>query len=119
MFRISEMFRASRLALAACLLGLSLLGGCSLFESEPEGPALPPDMARRADGKTATAWPTSLSRDEALKRIQRLIPAYAKDRAGWAGDQANIKTLAEVSVEEVPRFSTASGDCPGLTMATV
>ena len=31
-------------------------------------------------------------------------------RAGWAGDQANIKTLAEVSVEEVPRFSTASGE---------
>ncbi len=70
----------------ASLLGLSLLGACSLFESEPEGPALPPDMARRADGKTATAWPTSLPRDEAIKRIQRLIPAYAKDRSGWAGD---------------------------------
>ena len=34
----------------------------------------------------------------------------ASGRAGWAGDQANIKTLAEVSVEEVPRFSTASGE---------
>ncbi|MCK6391477.1 MAG: DUF1615 domain-containing protein [Azonexus sp.] len=76
----------TRRALAACLLGVSLLAGCSLFESEPEGPALPPDMARRADGKTATAWPNSLPRDEALKRIQRLIPAYAKDRSGWAGD---------------------------------
>ncbi|MBU0948668.1 MAG: DNA repair protein RadA, partial [Gammaproteobacteria bacterium] len=31
-------------------------------------------------------------------------------RAGWAGEQANIRTLAEVSVEEVPRFSTASGE---------
>jgi len=25
-------------------------------------------------------------------------------RAGWTGQQAQIKTLAEVSVEEIPRF---------------
>ncbi len=31
-------------------------------------------------------------------------------RTGWAGQQAQIKTLAEVSVEEVPRFSTASSE---------
>ncbi|WP_263260233.1 DNA repair protein RadA [Pseudomonas sp. RIT-PI-S] len=29
-------------------------------------------------------------------------------RTGWAGEQATVKTLAEVSVEEIPRFSTAS-----------
>ncbi|MEB6587791.1 MULTISPECIES: DNA repair protein RadA [Pseudomonas] len=29
-------------------------------------------------------------------------------RAGWAGQQAQIKTLAEVSVEEIPRFTTSS-----------
>ena len=37
------------------LLLVSLASGCSLFENEQEGPALPPDMARRADGKTASA----------------------------------------------------------------
>ena len=36
--------------------------------------------------------------------------ATPSGRTGWAGDQAQIKTLAEVSVEEVPRFSTASGE---------
>ncbi|WP_040261643.1 MULTISPECIES: DNA repair protein RadA [Pseudomonas] len=29
-------------------------------------------------------------------------------RTGWAGEQATLKTLAEVSVEEIPRFSTVS-----------
>ncbi len=29
-------------------------------------------------------------------------------RTGWAGQQAQIKTLAEVSVEEIPRFTTSS-----------
>jgi DNA repair protein RadA/Sms len=36
--------------------------------------------------------------------------AAPSGRTGWAGQQAQIKTLAEVSVEEVPRFSTASGE---------
>ena len=41
----------------ASLLGLSLLGACSLFESEPEGPALPPDMAAiDPDGKLKPQW---------------------------------------------------------------
>src|SRR5690606_32214428 len=31
-------------------------------------------------------------------------------RSGWAGDWAQLKTLAEVSVEEVPRFSTGSSE---------
>lgn len=31
-------------------------------------------------------------------------------RGGWAGQQANLKTLAEVSVEEMPRFSTYSSE---------
>ncbi len=31
-------------------------------------------------------------------------------RGGWAGQQTQIKTLAEVSVEEMPRFSTASNE---------
>ena len=31
-------------------------------------------------------------------------------RAGWAGDQTELKTLAQVSVEEVPRFSTHSSE---------
>ena len=44
-----------------------------------------------------------------VETVVEATPA-ASGRAGWAGDQANIKTLAEVSVEEVPRFSTASGE---------
>ncbi|UIP86569.1 DNA repair protein RadA [Pseudomonas phenolilytica] len=44
-----------------------------------------------------------------VETVVEAAPA-ASGRAGWAGDQANIKTLAEVSVEEVPRFSTASGE---------
>ena len=31
-------------------------------------------------------------------------------RGGWAGQQANLKTLAEVSVEETPRFSAHSSE---------
>lgn len=29
---------------------------------------------------------------------------------GWAGQQAQLKTLAEVSIEEIPRFSTCSSE---------
>ncbi|MBU2321522.1 MAG: AAA family ATPase, partial [Gammaproteobacteria bacterium] len=36
--------------------------------------------------------------------------ATPSGRTGWAGQQAQLKTLAEVSVEEMPRFSTASGE---------
>jgi len=77
---------SSRLALLTAAM-LATLAGCSLFEEgEEEGAALPPDMSRRADGKTATAWPTSLPETEVRKRIFQLIPAYAKDRQGWADD---------------------------------
>ncbi|AXS81589.1 DUF1615 domain-containing protein [Dechloromonas sp. HYN0024] len=74
---------------------LAMLAGCSTFdEGGEEGGALPPDMARRADGKTATAWPTSLPEAEVKKRIVQLIPASAKDRPGWANDlHTAFKTL--------------------------
>ncbi|MEQ9728543.1 MULTISPECIES: DNA repair protein RadA [unclassified Pseudomonas] len=36
--------------------------------------------------------------------------AAPSGRTGWAGQQAQLKTLAEVSVEEMPRFSTASAE---------
>lgn len=65
---------------------LASLAGCSFLEGEPEGPALPPDMARGTHGRTASAWPLTLDKEEAQRRIARLIPGYAKDRAGWAGD---------------------------------
>lgn len=50
------------------------------------------------------AWNTLV---ETLLEANAVTPS---GRAGWAGEQAQIKTLAEVSVEEVPRFSTASGE---------
>lgn len=75
---------------------LATLAGCSFLESEPEGPALPPDMARASNGKTASAWPLTLDKDEAQRRIVRLIPSYAKDRAGWAGDLYTAFTTLEV-----------------------
>jgi len=79
----------------ASLALLAILAGCSTFdEGEGEGPALPPDMARRADGRTATAWPTSLGDAEVRKRIARLMPASVKDKAGWAEDlNAAFKAL--------------------------
>lgn len=86
--------RCHRQAILTAAL-LATLAGCSLFEEgEEEGGALPPDMARRADGRTATAWPTSLAEADVKKRIARLIPAYAKDRQGWADDlHTAFKTL--------------------------
>ena len=64
---------------------LATLAGCSLFEeSEEEGGALPPDMARRADGKTATAWPTSLPEADVKKRIVQLIPACILSGRHWS-----------------------------------
>ena len=80
------MHQSTRLAVLTATL-LATLAGCSLFdEGEEEGGTLPSDMSRRADGKTATAWPTSLPEAEVKKRIVRLIPGYAKDRQGWADD---------------------------------
>ncbi|MBL8403831.1 MAG: DUF1615 domain-containing protein [Dechloromonas sp.] len=84
-----------RRAILPALLTAALLASCSTFdEGEGEGPALPPDMARRADGKTATAWPTSLGDVEVRKRISRLLPGTVKDKAGWAEDlHTAFKTL--------------------------
>ena len=42
--------------------------------------------------------------------IDQTSAAPPSGRTGWAGQQAQIRTLAEVSVEEIPRFSTASGE---------
>jgi hypothetical protein len=86
----------NRLAIITAAL-LATLGGCSLFEEGgEEGGALPPDMARRADGKTATAWPTTLPEAEVKKRIVQLIPASAKDRQGWASDLYTTYRTLEV-----------------------
>ena len=41
--------------------------------------------------------------------IEAELPAKSA-RAGWAGDQTELKTLAQVSVEEIPRFSTQSAE---------
>ncbi|MBA1244092.1 DNA repair protein RadA [Pseudomonas japonica] len=40
--------------------------------------------------------------------VENTPAAGSNSRTGWAGEQATVKTLAEVSVEEIPRFSTAS-----------
>lgn len=45
--------------------------------------------------------------------METIIEAGASEktgRAGWAGDQAQLKTLAEVSIAEIPRFSTQSSE---------
>ncbi len=115
----------SRLALLAAVL-LIALAGCSLVDDgEEEGDALPSDMSRRADGKTATAWPTSLSEAEIRKRIVRLIPGYAKDRQGWADDlHSAFKTLeiphatqtycASIAIIEQESSFQADPTVPGL-----
>ncbi|MBS7325641.1 MAG: DNA repair protein RadA [Thiopseudomonas sp.] len=35
-------------------------------------------------------------------------PRAAAGRTGWAGEHASLKTLADVSIEEIPRFGTRS-----------
>ena len=119
------MRRATRLVLL-CTVLLAALAGCSLFdENEEEGGALPADMARRADGKTATAWPNSLPDAEVRKRIVHLIPAYAKDRQGWADDlHTAFKTLevphatqtycASIAIIEQESSFQADPTVPGL-----
>lgn len=42
--------------------------------------------------------------------IENTPVASGTGRAGWAGEQASLKTLAEVSIVEIPRFSTASAE---------
>ena len=85
-----------RLLLPSLLIG-ALLTGCSTFESgEEQGPPLPPDMARHANGKTATAWPVALSEAEVRKRVSRLLPPGVKDKAGWAEDLHTAFKVLEV-----------------------
>jgi hypothetical protein len=104
---------------------LATVAGCSFLDSEPEGPALPPDMARGANGKTASAWPANLDGKEAQRRIVRLIPSYAKDRAGWASDlytafstlevpQATQTYCAAVAIIEQEASFQADPAVPGL-----
>ncbi|MGI6407446.1 MAG: DNA repair protein RadA [Gammaproteobacteria bacterium] len=42
--------------------------------------------------------------------VETLLEGSARSgsRTGWAGEHAQLKTLADVSVEEIPRFSTQS-----------
>jgi DNA repair protein RadA/Sms len=42
--------------------------------------------------------------------IENTPAASSTGRAGWAGEQTSLKTLAEVSVVEIPRVSTASAE---------
>ncbi|MGQ7815656.1 DNA repair protein RadA [Metapseudomonas furukawaii] len=42
--------------------------------------------------------------------LEGAAASSSNGRGGWAGQQTQIKTLAEVSVEEMPRFSTASNE---------
>lgn len=85
-----------RLLLPSLLIG-ALLTGCSTFESgEEQGPPLPPDMARQANGKTATAWPVALGDTEVRKRVARLLPPGVKDKAGWAEDLHTAFKVLEV-----------------------
>jgi len=72
-----------RLLLPSLLIG-ALLTGCSTFESgEEQGPPLPPDMARQANGKTATAWPVALGDTEVRKRAARGADRIAD--VSWEG----------------------------------
>ena len=63
-------------------------------------------------GATAPKWAGQCAECGAWNTlVETLIEAHSTapgGRAGWAGEQAVLKTLAEVSVEEVPRFSTSS-----------
>ncbi|RZA15569.1 MAG: DNA repair protein RadA, partial [Proteobacteria bacterium] len=42
--------------------------------------------------------------------IESGAAAPPSGRTGWTGQQAQLKTLAEVSIKEIPRFSTASAE---------
>ncbi len=105
---------------------LAVVAGCTTIDSgEPPGPPLPPDLARGADGKPVTGWPASLPASEAKQRIARLLPAYVKDKAGWAGDlhaafvaldipQAAPTYCAAIAVIEQESSFSADPVVPGL-----
>jgi hypothetical protein len=105
---------------------LAVVAGCTTIDSgEPPGPPLPPDLARGADGKPVTGWPASLPANEAKQRIARLLPAYVKDKAGWAGDlhaafvaldipQAAPTYCAAIAIIEQESSFSADPVVPGL-----
>lgn len=63
----------------------ALLASCATVEP-PSGPPLPPDLARRPDGRAALSWPANLDEQEIRQRISRLLPTGVKDGSGWAQD---------------------------------
>ena len=91
--------RFPRRGLAPALLLAALLAGCAGLR--PGGPLLPPDLAKRPDGATATGWPPELDAVEAKARIAGLIDPSVKDRDSWAGDmQAAFASLDIVHATE-------------------
>lgn len=66
------------------LLGAAvLLASCATTEF---GPQLPPDLARRPDGRIGRPWAATLDVETARERVARLLPGNLKDRSGWAID---------------------------------
>ena len=67
----------------------------------------------RECGATFPKWAGQCGECGAWNTLVEIVlegTATPSGRGGWAGQQANVKTLAEVSVEETPRFSTASSE---------
>jgi hypothetical protein len=80
----------SNFRVASLLIIVTVLAGCATVA--PPGPPLPPDLAQRPDGKTATGWPPTLAEADARARIAKLIAPAVTDRAGWAADLYNAFT---------------------------
>lgn len=61
-------------------------------------------------GATAPKWAGQCSECGAWNTlVETLAPTPSKNtRSSWTGEQASIQTLAEVSIEDIPRFSTSS-----------
>jgi len=76
-----------RLRPPALGFALSLLAGCTTTAIAPlDSPQLPPDMPRAPTAPGQPPLPPPLTEAEAKAMVARLIPATAKDRAGWAAD---------------------------------
>jgi hypothetical protein len=113
--------------LGAVLLATVLFGGCATTNF-PDGPQLPGDLARRADGSTGKPWPATLDAQGAQSRIARLLPTNLKDKPGWAVDlytaYDNLKiphatetycaTLAVVEQESSYQADPAVPNLPGI-----
>lgn len=61
-------------------------------------------------GATAPKWAGQCADCGAWNTlVETLAPTPSKNtRSSWTGEQASIQTLAEVSIEDIPRFSTSS-----------